>query len=226
MSLTAIKLYNRVVISTPSPPVGSHEHIVVGYLHEGKDYAVWREHGSQDWLLVLTLGGEGQFTLLEHTHSAQIGEFVLLRPNVAHAYQTSTRYSHWELLWAHFTPSTRWVDLLNWPEVTSGLMRLQISDYTYSGLTGQFFEVLGLTRSSSRNRYRLAINAFERLLLGCDEINLYAAAAFLDTRVPSNSHPHGRIRWAPMSWVATSLVASSSERESLCKWGLLLLVSH
>lgn len=183
MSQTVIELYNPAMRSTPSPAVGSREHIVVGHLQEGKDYAVWREHGSQDWLLVLTLKGEGQFIRLKHTLSAQAGEMVLLRPNVTHDYRTDARCGHWELLWAHFMPSTQWFNLLHWPEVESGLMRLQLSDSIYAELTSNFFDVLRFARSSSRNRHQLAMNAFERLLLRCDETNPHAKAVLLDTRV-------------------------------------------
>lgn len=70
--------------------------------HQGISYVNWRPKGSQDWLLIYTDGGAGQFSTRLGTLTAREGEVVLYGPGEMQDYRTSSAAQHWDLSWAHF----------------------------------------------------------------------------------------------------------------------------
>ncbi len=132
-----------------------YEDLLAGHYVREAGYARRRPGGTDDWLLIATLAGEGRF-----------GEFVslprsltLLSPGTTHDYGTNSR---WELLWVHFHPPADWIDLLHWPRDSDGIGHLEPSEF--QPIETAFREVV---RASSRRR--IAMNALERLLLLVDE---------------------------------------------------------
>jgi AraC family transcriptional regulator of arabinose operon len=166
---------------TPHPPVAQ---IVTGWFRERHKYSAWRPKGTDDWLLICTLGGRGRFGFSGGEWIAEPGDLVLLRPGTPHDYGLEPTRRRWELLWAHFHPRPHWIDWLNWPEIAPGLMRLGINDEKLrSRIEQRFADAHERATTARRRRDDLAMNALEELLLWCDGINPNAQTSKTDARV-------------------------------------------
>src|SRR4051794_34210140 len=110
---------------TPSPFVAP---LVTGHFQVEKGYATWRTHGTNDYLLMLTLGGKGRVGWQGGEREVTAGDVILLRPGTLHDYGIARRASAWELLWAHFLPRPHWLEWLGWPEAAPGLGVLSLGE--------------------------------------------------------------------------------------------------
>ena len=159
-------------------PYQATKSLLTGHFHEQSGYRATRRQGSGDWLLILTLGGQGRFGHAGGDLLATPGDWVLLRPGTPHDYGVEPQQQRWELLWAHFQPRADWFAWLGWPEVARGLMRLHIEGEDGRRLATQFLAVHDLLNSQRRRAEALAVNALEALLLGCDaQLDLQAGTA-------------------------------------------------
>ncbi len=167
---------------TPHPTVAD---LVTGHFHETRGYRTWRERGTQDWLLILTLDGAGRFGHGADGESLMgAGDVVLLRPGTRHDYGIAPSKGTWEILWAHFQPRPAWLDWLRWPEIAPGLMRLRLAEpITRQKITTRLREAHKLATGSLRRRDLFAMNALEEVLLWCDAQNVRAQPARFDPRV-------------------------------------------
>jgi AraC family transcriptional regulator of arabinose operon len=149
--------------SNPATPVAP----VTGHFKTRDDYAAWRPGGTNDYLLVYTVAGSGQFA---SAHGQQFdtnaGDLVLVWPRTHHDYSTP-QGGRWELLWAHFTPRGDWSDLLDWPQVLPGVGRL-VDGHDILPLMRRLNAV---ATGPDPLRDRLAMNALEAVLLACDRLN-------------------------------------------------------
>jgi AraC family transcriptional regulator, arabinose operon regulatory protein len=168
-------------IETPHPKITQ---IVTGWFHERHKYSAWRPRGTDDWLLVCTLGGRGRFGFADGELIADPGDLVLLRPGTLHDYGLEPTRQRWDLLWTHFHPRPHWMDWLNWPAFAPGLMRLRLEDRTLRRRIEQRFAAAHALATTARSRREdLAMNALEELLLWCDGINPAAQSAKIDSRI-------------------------------------------
>ena len=167
---------------TPHPDVVE---LVAGHLRETRGYRTWRERGTTDWLLILTLGGRGRFGHGATGETvAEAGDAVLLRPGTRHDYGVEPAAGAWEILWTHFQPRPAWREWLRWPEVAPGLMRLALTEpIVRQKITARFREAHKLATGSLRRRDLFAMNALEEVLLWCDTQNGQAQPSRLDARV-------------------------------------------
>ncbi len=167
--------------NTPAPPAGM---LVTGEFHKGPRYATFREHGTRDWLLVLTAGGHGRYGHARGELVTQPGDMVLIRPGVRHDYGTARGQRHWELRWAHFIPRPNWLPWLDWPEVAPGLLHLALRSHEAAARLGpRFRDLVRLNAGPSPQREALALNALEEILLWCDLANPRRQTAGLDSRI-------------------------------------------
>lgn len=129
-----------------------YEGLLAGHYVREAGYARRRPGGTDDWLLIGTLAGEGRFAIDDGEITAPPGSLTLLAPGTTHDYGTG---DSWELLWVHFHPPTDWLDLLRWPAVAPGIGQI------HGSFEESFREVVRLAGT----RRRFAMNALERLLL-------------------------------------------------------------
>ncbi|GDX40537.1 AraC family transcriptional regulator [Armatimonadota bacterium] len=168
-------------IETPIPVVIQ---IVTGHFLQGKGYTNWREHGTADWLLILTLSGKGRFGYQDGEYTAQAGDITLLKPHTLHDYGVDTSLQQWELIWAHFHPRPHWHTLLDWTEVAPGLLSLSLqSPALLRQVESVFAKTDALARGAMRRKEEFAMNALEEVLLWCDAANPRSEQARLDGRV-------------------------------------------
>ena len=78
----------------------------------GRGYAAYRPHGTQDWLLIYTVSGKGQFVFpvaggkTDRIITNTAGDFVaVLRRD--HDYGVEETLCHWQLLWMS-NPRPHW----------------------------------------------------------------------------------------------------------------------
>lgn len=158
---------------TPSPTFGL---LTTGFFHEGPAYRSWRPKGTDDWLLVLTTGGSGQFRsdrdrrdpLVTTTAERAI---ALVRPHTRHDYGTAEGAERWDLLWAHFHPRSHWLDWFDWPETFTGHKFLALDEPVYADVLNHLHEAHLLAGGARRRREDLAMNRLEAALLACDAVN-------------------------------------------------------
>lgn len=164
MDWSAVNMHYPAMIDLDETPYQSTLPLLTGHFRERQGYRAYRPRGVGDWLLILTLSGQGRFGLREAEHVTRANDWVLLPPGTAHDYGVAAGASGWELLWAHFLPRAEWHDLLDWPSIGGGLRGLRGD----AALAGQFGQVHRLLTGGGRRAEALAMNAMEALVLACD----------------------------------------------------------
>jgi AraC family transcriptional regulator, arabinose operon regulatory protein len=152
---------------------------ITGHFRTRDDYAVWRPHGTDGYLLVLTVSGHGRFASADGAQfETEAGDLVLVRPHSYDDYRTPAG-GRWELLWVQFIPRGDWHDLLDWPIEWPGIHRLKGGN-----------EMLPLMRrlhaiatGPDPLRDRLVMNMLEALLLACDRLNPVRQHRQTDSRI-------------------------------------------
>jgi AraC family transcriptional regulator, arabinose operon regulatory protein len=74
--------------------------IIAGHFNEPDTYSIHRPNGIRDWLLFLTLAGEGYIRTPGGERIAAPGEVALLRTGVPHQYGTRPGQV-WNFMWIH-----------------------------------------------------------------------------------------------------------------------------
>lgn len=148
-------IFDRVAFDLPA-----YEGLLAGHYVREAGYARRRIGGTDDWLLVATLAGEGRFASETGEVTATPGTLVLIAPGTTHDYGTT---SGWELLWVHVHPPAAWLDLMRWPLAGPGIGL--VVPIGFSEAEAAFRDIVRLAPT----RRRLAMNALERLLLLVEE---------------------------------------------------------
>lgn len=157
-------------VVTPHQPVLA---LVTGHFQSGSGYYAYRPQGTDDYLMIYTLAGLGRFRMPDQRqYLCRPHEIILCAPGTYQDYGVEESLSYWDLLWTHFRPRTDWLDLLGWPVLESGLMKLEVPEGpSRHQIVQQFYRVHELALSIGDLRDRLAMNALEGLLLMCEQIN-------------------------------------------------------
>ncbi len=156
--------------------------LLAGHYSRGKGYERKRLGGTDDWLLVMTLAGEGRFGSRNGDIPAVPPSLHLIAPGTTHDYGTAPGSQEWELIWVHFFPAQTWLDLLHWEEAAPGHFCLVPLEPDITENT--FRQVLNHFKSSKPLRLQFAMNALEHLLLICASQNKTGGLP-LDARIQS-----------------------------------------
>ena len=168
----------------PRNPTALAGVIFTGHFQETLGYRCHRPGGTPDWLLIYTAGGGGLLRWGQRELRVGPGDAVLFLPRAYHHYQTDPAIGRWNLLWAHFQPYPHWTDLLHWPQVWPGLMRISVADPgRRRRFADKFKRMHGLAIGAHRKSQALAINALEEILLQLDELHPDAQNNRLDERI-------------------------------------------
>jgi AraC family transcriptional regulator of arabinose operon len=158
--------------------------IFAGHFVEGPGYHTRRPHGTDDWLIVLTLAGRGRFGYDGGENFVHERDLTLIRPGTMHDYGVEPELQHWEMLWCHFLPRPHWMDLLDWPEISPGTMNFHLSDPSIrQRITARFDDCVRLANGPLRRRDELAMNALEEVLLWADLENPRTQSSRIDPRI-------------------------------------------
>lgn len=166
---------------TPAPLPGP---LVTGAFRQGPRYHTYREHGTRDWLFIYTHRGRGTFGRGPQALTVNPGDVVLLKPRTRHDYATAPGCSAWELWWAHFIPRPEWMEWLDWPAASPGLLHLSLSGHAQRPLVARRLRAMLQFRASPlRLHGELAMNALEEVLLRCALSHPSAVASRVDSRI-------------------------------------------
>lgn len=179
---------------TNAPPAAV---LLPGHFSERAGYAVYRPHGSGNWLLTFTVAGQGRYRQPGVSLIASPGDLVLLAPNAFHDYSTFSEEA-WEFWWVHFQPRPAWLDWWRMPEVGHGLSHCHLADvedrkrvelaFARLHADAVAFEALwtetgGADRTPGVLQSELALNGLEEILLVAARRELREGQASLDPRV-------------------------------------------
>lgn len=163
MDSTAENLYDRAMLrqETAAPPP---DLLVTGHFHEVHGYAVYRRHGTGNWLITYTLSGQGMYRQPGLTVHASPGDIVLLGPDALHDYAVSPGGA-WEFLWAHFHPRPQWLSWWRLPEVGNNLYQATLSPAARHRAAQVFLTLHADACADDPLRREFALNGLEQVLL-------------------------------------------------------------
>lgn len=149
-----------------------YANLLVGHYKMKRNYHIKRPAGTHDWLLILTLSGEGVVHHAGKDRVLKAGDLVAFPPDTPHDYATNPGAGRWELLWVHFQPPTHWVPLLNWftEEVGLPIKHFSCKRMSSRKVFELFHELYQTSVSNLPLRDWLCMNLLESLLLHCHSI--------------------------------------------------------
>ena len=162
------------------------DQVLAGAFTEDDRYDVWRPSGTDDWLLLNTVGGAGRIGVTGHPDViTEPGDVVIIQPAVPHDYGTAPSPAgvsgHWSLQFAHFRPRPEWLAWLDWPQPVPGVVRVRTAGDARRRIHEALQAADSFGRSDLRQATRFAVNAVEAALLWCTTSD--PGAGLLDPRV-------------------------------------------
>lgn len=155
-------------------PVAFHGRILTGHFREGEAYKNFRSRGSGDWLLILTADGSGRLGLAEGgEHVTKPGEVTLYVPGACQEYGTycGREAPVWELQWVHFHPRPHWMEWLAWPELSTGLRRVELRQSEFDEVRELMSRMHRYDSSGDVVGKDLALSVLEQVILLCARSN-------------------------------------------------------
>ena len=146
--------------------------MLAGELDQGTGYHVRRSRGTEDWLLLHTVGGSGHVRAPDGTRlTTDPGVAVLLRPGTLHDYGTVGAAGSWHLLFCHVHPPATWLALLDWPEAAPGIGRIRLGAEVDERVRHHLRGAARASRLAVGRRELFALNGIEAALLWYDTQN-------------------------------------------------------
>ena len=166
-------------------PVSSQVELSAGRtVVDNDDHVIYRPSGMDGWILNCTTTGSGRINRGGGRFTTRPGQFLLFKPLVPHDYGTASSRHPWTHLWVYFFPRPAWYDWLTWPEVTPGILSLDLSGHSLlSKVTGIFEELIAVARGPQPRRIALAMSLLEQQLLWLDAASPASGHARLDPRL-------------------------------------------
>jgi AraC family transcriptional regulator, arabinose operon regulatory protein len=165
---------------TPPPetaPIVAGAQIQTRESHRG-----FRPCGTKDWLLIGTTDGQGYVRAGADPAPLTRGDLILFAPDTAQEYGYLGDNIAWANIWVHFRPRPHWIPWLVWPQKARGLMILTAQD-TFDTIETELLRTVEAQSRPTRLHYDKALNALERVLIACDEVNPLQQAARIDPRI-------------------------------------------
>ncbi|MDZ4770845.1 MAG: AraC family transcriptional regulator [Chloroflexota bacterium] len=140
-------------------------HLVADRDDNSDSYRIVRTRGRFDWLLMLTVSGQGRCRLNGRDYLCEPGSVALLLPGTAQDYGTMPGKT-WNFYWAHFIPRPAWFGWLSLPQVMPGLIVQRLDDDALQPHLHRVFERM-IRENKQHSVYSddLSQNALEEALL-------------------------------------------------------------
>jgi AraC family transcriptional regulator of arabinose operon len=165
---------------TPAPQSSP---IICGLQKQGEGTSRgFRPAGTKDWLMITTLAGAGYVRAGESETLLQVGDVLLIAPDTAQEYGHLHDDSGWVNIWVHFRPRPQWLTWLSWPPLSRGVMMLA-TDERLREIEPELRRMIDVAGGPLRLRLEAAMNALERVLIFCDDINPAHRSSLLDSRI-------------------------------------------
>jgi AraC family transcriptional regulator of arabinose operon len=119
-----------------------------------------------------TLSGRLRVVLPEREVVLGPGDTVLFQPGAPQDFGGDASSESWEVVWAHFVPPPHWLELVRWPELSPGILHLQVATSSLRDrIEACLVDTDRLAVSGLPQAHRLALNALEKALLWWDVQN-------------------------------------------------------
>jgi AraC family transcriptional regulator of arabinose operon len=172
------------MLQNQETPCPTYATLVTGHFVEDARYFCHRSRGTQDWLLMYTVGGAGLCGHAGGSVTVGEGDIVIYQPGTPQDYGTDPGAGRWEIVWTHFLPRPAWHEWLLWPEGVPGVMHLHLAEpVIHRKVLNSLQEMHRFATGALRQKDTFAMNALEAALLWCDTQNPRSAQAQLDGRV-------------------------------------------
>ncbi|MCC7192468.1 MAG: helix-turn-helix domain-containing protein [Phycisphaeraceae bacterium] len=153
----------------------------VGIAHNG--FKVILKNGSDQWLLALMLNGYLRFHHPQGFLLAAPGDVVAIEPGTPHRYGVEDG-GPTLAMFASFHARPHWLEWLNWPEVSPGLLHLRIEDAAIlRRVRSSFRRATKLIDIQNPLREDLTLNALEQVLMWCYMAHPKNPGTRLDPRI-------------------------------------------
>jgi AraC family transcriptional regulator, arabinose operon regulatory protein len=161
----------HLVSGAPETVLPAGRRTVAGHTHQGPGYTTWREHGSDDWLLIHTVSGSGRVAGPDSHLLTTAGDAILLKPHVLHDYRTTPGEAHWEIAYAHFHPRSEWLPQLAWPQPVGGIGHIRTDGDVNRRVIAALRRCARMSIGILARADLFAVNALEEALLWYDTQN-------------------------------------------------------
>jgi AraC family transcriptional regulator of arabinose operon len=135
------------------------------------DYYINRPNGMKGYIINLTLRGQGRAKVGENTLQYEENDLLLFPPGVPHQYGRDEHSEYWDHLWIYFIPRPYWLDWLKWDKNILGIGKTRVTEPAKQAhLRELFYEVIRHNSDDVPLSEALAMNALERLILACFQL--------------------------------------------------------
>ncbi|HLU21241.1 MAG TPA: helix-turn-helix domain-containing protein [Bacillaceae bacterium] len=139
--------------------------LVSGHYQQKYGYVTSRPEGRNDWLMIFTVEGEGNFQIGSFHHHSHAGDVVIIKPNTAHMYEVRENQS-WEFYWSHFIPAPDWFQFFTFSEPEKGMYTLHITDSSIQKrIIHAFQNIINDHFDSSSYQKDLLLNDLHQIIL-------------------------------------------------------------
>ncbi len=179
-------LHDGVTPSGPAinpPPAGEGAPLICGLQSQSDEGTRgFRPTGSREWLLIAAVKGLGRARADGCDWTLRPGDLLLIAPNTPQDYGALDERGTWVNIWAHVRPRPHWMPWLGWPQVAGGTFLLATGD-RWDVVEPELLRMVEATGQPTRLALDVALNALERVLLSCDEVNPLHRSRIVDPRV-------------------------------------------
>jgi len=157
--------------------------LLADHFIESHGYFGHRPNGTKDWLMIMTVSGEGQFRVNKQVLRCGAGDVALLPPGIPHHYATPEG-SNWELMWVHFLPLPDWQSWLQLPRTDEGLILIPVGGGDQRArMKDAFNRLIHDSRQTSKSSRQLALIALSEILVLLHQEAVKTEDEIIDERV-------------------------------------------
>lgn len=194
------------------------------------DYYINRPNGMKGYIINLTLRGQARAKAGDGFLISSANDLLLFPPGVAHHYGRDEYSEYWDHLWIYFIPRPYWVDWLKWDNNNHGIGKTTVTEPgQLQHLRDLFYEVIHHHSEAAPLSEALAMNALERLILSCFQMQSVSNRLGRDPRIHAvceylNQHIAQEIKveaLAALVFISPSRLAHLFKNETgktVCAW--------
>lgn len=155
--------------------IAAFEVVLPGGLDVGPEYEVRRPRGLGEWVVLLTVDGQGEAIAATPSGPVRVaappGHVLALHPHAPQHYRTSPGADRWLMWWVHVRPPTSWLPLLDWPSPAAGIGLLPLPPAQAGPAAAALARAASHHRAALPHAHDFAVNAVEEALLWCGLAN-------------------------------------------------------
>nr|MDT0253901.1 helix-turn-helix domain-containing protein [Endozoicomonas sp.] len=148
--------------------VAAHEH---RYKGSWNDFHTCRPQTKSGWTLHITRKGSGHYNCVRVSLDTQPGDILLFSPSAYLECKRSDSSEEWFYSWVLFQVDNRIIDLLDWPEVASGIYYIKAKQEQREENVVKVVDRLArLGWSNELNEVRIRATIVEHLMVRCNQL--------------------------------------------------------